>query len=155
MFAAEAAPAKQQTSVASTLRKLWLIQSFRSTRMCCHFQWLIRYWKWEKGEIAFSLFRALIIHGRINQSFLDIYPLESGKNLIIYLYWKCICIESLKDNSEHGLIKEMDANTRTVIRLPCKACRYEIVSVNGEEPDQSLQRQGIIDNPGIRSWTQN
>ena len=40
----------------------------------------------------------------------------------------------------------MDAKTRTDIRLPCKACRYEILSVNGKEPDQSLIRQGIIEN---------
>jgi len=44
------------------------------------------------------------------------------------------------------LIKGIDAKTRTDIRLPCKACRYEILSVNGDEPDQSLQRQGIIEN---------
>jgi len=40
----------------------------------------------------------------------------------------------------------MDAKTREDIRLPCKACRYEILSVNGEKPDQSQQHQGIIEN---------
>jgi len=40
----------------------------------------------------------------------------------------------------------MDAKTREDIRLPCGACRYEILSVNGKEPDQSQQYQGIIEN---------
>jgi hypothetical protein len=40
----------------------------------------------------------------------------------------------------------MDAKTRKDTRLLCKACRYEILSVNGKEPDQSQQDQGIIEN---------
>ena len=40
----------------------------------------------------------------------------------------------------------MDARARKDIRLPCGACRYEILLVNGEEPDQSQQYQGIIEN---------
>ena len=40
----------------------------------------------------------------------------------------------------------MDAKSRTDIRLPCKACSYEILSVNGEKPGQSQQCQGIIEN---------
>jgi len=44
------------------------------------------------------------------------------------------------------LVKGMDAKTREDIRLPCKACRYEMLLVNGEEPDQSQQYQGVIEN---------
>jgi len=40
----------------------------------------------------------------------------------------------------------MDVEARKDIRLPCKACSYEILSVNGEEPDQSQQYLGIIEN---------
>ena len=40
----------------------------------------------------------------------------------------------------------MDAKTRIDLRLPCKVCRYQILSVNGEEPDQSQQYHGIIEN---------
>jgi hypothetical protein len=40
----------------------------------------------------------------------------------------------------------VDAKTREDIRLVCGACRFEILSVNGKEPDQSQQYQGTIEN---------
>ncbi len=40
----------------------------------------------------------------------------------------------------------MDAKARKDTRLLCKACRYEILSVNGKKPDQSQQYQGVIEN---------
>lgn len=40
----------------------------------------------------------------------------------------------------------MDAKTREDIRLPCSGCRCEVLSVNGEAPDQSQQYRGIIEN---------
>ncbi len=40
----------------------------------------------------------------------------------------------------------MDAKTRKDIRLPCKACCYEILSVNGVKSDPSQQYQGTIEN---------
>ncbi len=42
--------------------------------------------------------------------------------------------------------KGVDAKSRKHIRQPCKACRCEILLVNGEAPDQSQQYQGSIEN---------
>ena len=42
--------------------------------------------------------------------------------------------------------KGMDATSRKDIRQPCKACRCEILLVNGEKPGQSQQYQGSIEN---------
>ncbi len=40
----------------------------------------------------------------------------------------------------------MDAMSRKDIRQPCNTCRCEILLVNGEQPDQSQQYQGVIEN---------
>ncbi len=40
----------------------------------------------------------------------------------------------------------MDASSRKHIRQPCKACRCEILLVNGEKPEQSQQFEGDIEN---------
>ena len=40
----------------------------------------------------------------------------------------------------------MDAKARKDIRQPCKACRCEILLVNGKEPDQSQYYEGDIEN---------
>lgn len=40
----------------------------------------------------------------------------------------------------------MGASSRKHIRQPCKACRCEILLVNGEKPDQSQQFEGDIEN---------
>jgi hypothetical protein len=42
----------------------------------------------------------------------------------------------------------MDAKTRKHIRQPCKALRCEILSVNGEKPEQNQQYEGSIENIG-------
>jgi len=44
------------------------------------------------------------------------------------------------------LVKGMDAKSRKDIRQPCKACRCEILLVNGKEPDQSQHYEGNIEN---------
>ena len=40
----------------------------------------------------------------------------------------------------------MDAKSRKDIRQPCKACRCEILQVNGRQPEQSQQYEGVIEN---------
>jgi hypothetical protein len=40
----------------------------------------------------------------------------------------------------------MDAKARKYIRESCKALRCEILSVNGEKPDQNQQYEGNIEN---------
>lgn len=50
------------------------------------------------------------------------------------------------NNTEAGLDKGVDAKSRKYIRQPCKACRCEILLVNGEKPDQSQQYEGTIEN---------
>ena len=40
----------------------------------------------------------------------------------------------------------MDAKTRRDIRQACKACRCEILQVNGREPDHTQQYEGDIEN---------
>ena len=40
----------------------------------------------------------------------------------------------------------MEARVRKDIRQPCKACRCEILLVNGEKPDLSQQYEGDIEN---------
>ena len=44
------------------------------------------------------------------------------------------------------MVKGMDAKSRKDIRQPCKACRCEILLVNGKEPDQSQHYEGNIEN---------
>ena len=44
------------------------------------------------------------------------------------------------------LEKGMDARSRKFVRHPCNACRCEILLVNGKEPDQSQQYEGVIEN---------
>jgi len=44
------------------------------------------------------------------------------------------------------LEKGISATSRKHIRQPCKACRCEILLVNGKEPDQLQQFEGIIEN---------
>lgn len=42
--------------------------------------------------------------------------------------------------------KGIRAKSRKYVRQPCEACRCEILSVNGKEPDQSQQYEGDIEN---------
>ena len=44
------------------------------------------------------------------------------------------------------MTKAMHARSRKDLRQPCKACRCEILQVNGKAPDQSQQYQGDIEN---------